>query len=54
MWVKADMIATVSLTRLDRVRVKGPGGQRTYQVFHLTAADMLAIGLAVKAALALP
>jgi uncharacterized protein YifN (PemK superfamily) len=53
-WVKADMIAAVSLTRLDRVKVKGQGGQRTYHVFHLTTADMLAIRLAVKAALALP
>lgn len=53
-WVKADMIATVALTRLDRIRVKGPSGQRVYQVYHLAATDMLAIGLAVKAALALP
>jgi uncharacterized protein YifN (PemK superfamily) len=53
-WVKADMIATVALTRLERVRMKGPGGQRIYRVFNVTSADMLAIGLAVKAALALP
>jgi hypothetical protein len=48
------MIAAVSLTRLDRVKVKGQSGQRTYHVFDLTAADMLAIRLEVKAALALP
>ena len=53
-WVKADMVATVALARLDRVKVKGPGGMRSYRVFQLGAADMLAIGAAVKAALALP
>ena len=53
-WVKADMIVTVALTRLDRIRGTGPGGQRIYQVFSLPASDMLAITLAVKAALGLP
>lgn len=53
MWVKADLIATVALARLDRVKVKGPGGTRGYHVFRLTAADMRAIGAAVKAALGL-
>jgi uncharacterized protein YifN (PemK superfamily) len=28
-WVKADMIATVALARLDRVKVKEPGGSRS-------------------------
>jgi mRNA interferase MazF len=53
-WVKADMIAAVALTRLDRVKVREPGSQRRYQVFHLTSVDMLAISTAIKAALALP
>jgi uncharacterized protein YifN (PemK superfamily) len=53
-WVKADMVATVSLARLDRVKVKAPGGMRSYQVFQLGTAEMLAIGAAVKAALGLP
>ncbi len=53
-WVKADMIATVALARLDRVKVKEARGSRTYQIFRLGAADMLAIGVAVKSALALP
>jgi uncharacterized protein YifN (PemK superfamily) len=53
-WVKADMIAAVALARLDRVKVKGPGGQRTYQVFSLSVADMQAVLAAVKAALAIP
>lgn len=53
-WVKADMIATVALARLDRVKVKGPGGVRTYQAYQLSPADLMAIGTAVKAALGLP
>ena len=53
-WVKADVIATVALTRLDRVKVKGSGSQRTYQMFRLTVTDMQAVLAAVKAALAIP
>ncbi|RYF03521.1 MAG: hypothetical protein EOO40_12135 [Deltaproteobacteria bacterium] len=53
MWVKADMLATVALTRLDRVKVKGPGGTRTYQTFQMDAACLAAIRAAVKAALAI-
>jgi hypothetical protein len=53
-WVKADMIATVAITRLDRIRIRERGGQRSYQVFHLGPAEMLAIGAAMKAALGLP
>lgn len=53
MWVKADMLATVALTRLDRVKVKDLGGMRTYQVYHLDVAALAAIDAAVKAALGL-
>lgn len=53
MWVKADMIATVALTRLDRVKVKGLDGMRTYQVYHLDAVALAAIDAAVKAAIGL-
>lgn len=52
-WVKADMVATVALARLDRVKMKEPGGSRSYQVFRLSQGDLLAIGAAVKAALGL-
>jgi uncharacterized protein YifN (PemK superfamily) len=51
-WAKCDMVATVSLDRLDRVRVKS-GGTRTYQTFQLGDADLAAILTAVKAALGL-
>jgi mRNA interferase MazF len=53
MWVKADMVAAVAMARLDRVKVKSPGGIRTYQVFQVDAECMAAIRAAVKAALGL-
>ena len=53
-WVKADMVATVALARLDRVKVKGPDGSRSYCVFRVGPDELLAIGAAVKAALGLP
>jgi uncharacterized protein YifN (PemK superfamily) len=49
-WAKCDMVLTVALTRLDRVRVKR-GGARTYHVFQMPAADLAAILAGVKAAL---
>ena len=48
-WVKCDMVATVSLDRLDRV--KGP--RRQYVVPVLPAADFEAIRRAVAIALEL-
>jgi len=53
MWVKADLVATVALDRLDRIMVR-VGGQRTYQVFQLNPAELHSVRLAVKAALGLP
>ena len=53
MWVKADIVATVALTRLDRVKMKGRGGVRTYQTFQIDAACLAAIRAATKAALGL-
>lgn len=53
-WVKADMVATVSLVRLDRVKTRMPGGSFVYQVFRLGLEEMRAIGVAVRAALDLP
>jgi uncharacterized protein YifN (PemK superfamily) len=53
MWVKADMVAAVALTRLDRVKVKGPGGVRTYHTFQVDSACLTSIRAAIKAALGL-
>ncbi len=53
MWVKADLVATVALDRLDRIMVRA-GGQRTYQVFQLGPDELRSVHLAVKAALGLP
>jgi mRNA interferase MazF len=52
-WVKADVLATVALSRLDRVKVRGLGGTRTYQTFQVDGATLAAIQAAVKAALGL-
>ena len=54
MWVKADLINTVAIDRLDRVMVRDPRGTRTYQVYQLDADCMAAIQAAVKAALGFP
>ena len=54
MWAKCDVLATVALDRLDRVKVRDAGGRRTYQVFQLDAAALSAVRDAVKAALRLP
>lgn len=50
-WVKADMVATVGLARLDRVKTRMPGGSSVCQVFRLGSGEMRAIGAAVRAAL---
>ncbi len=48
-WVKCDMLATVALTRLDRVKV-APG---KYATFTMPAADMIAIQRGILHALGL-
>jgi mRNA interferase MazF len=53
-WVKADLVATVAIARLDRVKTKGPAGQRIYQIYQLDPGVVSAIQSAVKVALALP
>lgn len=53
MWAKCDMLATVALVRLDRVKVGGHGGP-TYQTFQLDPRALAAIVIAVKTALGLP
>jgi len=51
-WAKCDMLATVSLERLDRVMVgKEPGGKRIYVADPVTAEDLEAIRRGVMIAL---
>ena len=51
-WAKCDVVMTVGLARLDRVKVR-IGGQRVYQAFELHESDLAAILACVKAALGL-
>jgi mRNA interferase MazF len=50
MWAKCDMVAAVSASRLDRVKVV-TAGVRDYRVFTMPAADLEAILQGVLAAL---
>jgi mRNA interferase MazF len=50
MWAKCDMVATVGLMRLDRVRMK-VNGQRTYSTCLLEPGELLAVLACVRAAL---
>ena len=50
-WAKCDMVATVSLARLDRVMRRDRGGKRTYVVPVLSDADLAAVRRAVASAL---
>lgn len=54
MWAKCDMVASVSLGRLDRVKIRPQGGARQYVTYQMPAADLAAILQGVKAALGLP
>lgn len=54
MWAKCDVVVTVALRRLDRVRTKGPQGQRIYSSPALAPATFAALQACVKAALGLP
>lgn len=49
MWAKCDMLSTVSLARLDRVKT----GKRRYVTFDLPGADFEAIRDCVRIALGL-
>ncbi len=53
MWAKCDMLATVSLARLDRIKVRDPGGKRDYLTFQMPADDLSAILTCIKFALGL-
>ena len=51
-WAKCDMVATVGLARLDRVKTQIQG-RRVYQAFQLGNAELAAILAGVRAALGL-
>lgn len=54
-WAKCDMLATVSLGRLDRVMVgKDPDGKRIYVAEQVIADDLEAIRRGVMLALGMP
>ena len=52
-WAKCDMIATVSLSRLDRIKSRDRQGKRTYLISHLATDEFHAIKTAVRRALGL-
>ncbi len=51
MWGKADVVTTVALERLDRVKVRDADGRRSYATFHLTPGQLAELRAAVRAAL---
>ena len=53
MWAKCDVVLTIALTRLDRVRQKGPQGSPIYSAPRLAPVTFAAVQLGVKAALGL-
>jgi uncharacterized protein YifN (PemK superfamily) len=52
-WAKCDVLMTVGLARLDRVKAR-IDGRRMYKTFELNPADIAAILVCVRAALDLP
>ncbi len=50
-WAKCDMLSTVSVDRLDRIKIRGRGGKRSYVTFTMPADDMTAIKTCVRVAL---
>ncbi len=53
MWAKCDMIATVSLSRLDRIKVRDSMGGRSFRTFAMPPDDLAAIQKGIKIALGL-
>ncbi|NMZ03851.1 MULTISPECIES: type II toxin-antitoxin system PemK/MazF family toxin [Pseudomonas] len=52
-WAKCDIVATVSLGRLDRIKSKDRHGKRTYKIDELSSEQFLAVKAAVRGALGL-
>ncbi|MNC18619.1 PemK-like protein [compost metagenome] len=52
-WAKCDMVATVSLSRLDRIKSRDRQGNRVYVISQLETDEFHAIKVAVRRALGL-
>jgi uncharacterized protein YifN (PemK superfamily) len=52
-WAKCDMLSAVSLSRLDRVKIRMPDGRREYVAKRVTDADLVEIQRAVLCGLGL-
>jgi mRNA interferase MazF len=52
-WAKCDMVATVGLARLDRVKARIEG-RRVYEAYQLGPVELAGILAGVRAALGLP
>jgi uncharacterized protein YifN (PemK superfamily) len=52
-WAKCDMVATVSLPRLDRIKRRDRQGKRVYEILQLSVEEFAAIKAAVRSALGL-
>jgi len=50
-WAKCDMVATVSLSRLDRIKTRDRQGKRIYVISQLETDEFCAIKIAVRKAL---
>jgi uncharacterized protein YifN (PemK superfamily) len=50
-WAKCDMVATVSLSRLDRIKTRDRQGKRIYVISQLETDEFSAIKIAVRKAL---
>src|SRR3990167_7961414 len=50
-WAKCDMVATVSPSRLDRIKSRDRHGKRVYVISHLETDEFYAIKVAVRSAL---
>ena len=51
MWAKCDMVATVALDRLDRVKSRDIRGNRLYQTYQIGDHHLQAVLAGVRAAL---
>ncbi|MNQ93217.1 PemK-like protein [compost metagenome] len=52
-WAKCDMVATVCLARLDRIKSRDRRGKRTFVISQLEIDEFVAIKVAVRKALGL-
>jgi uncharacterized protein YifN (PemK superfamily) len=50
-WAKCDMITTVGLARMDRIRIKLSNGRRDYRTFAMNSADLKEVLACMRVAL---